>query len=222
MSITVTTAASATDLTELATVKIELDKSDADDDAVLVRDIAQASDFIRKYTGRKFERETITETLPGTGHVALYLSRTPIVTLTSVTVNNVLSPSDEYTLNDAEIGEIIRHDDADTPSPRAWPVSGRLISGLSQYIQDGSFSNNISVVYVAGYLLPCEDDTTLPFDIERAAIEIVKYYFERRKGDPAVRFEKIGDSAQAMDVSGQLPLSITSVLDRWVRVPVTF
>ena len=220
MSITVTTAAEATDLTELSSIKNELDITNADDDVVLARFIEQASDFIRTYTGRKFERETITETLPGTGFIDLYLSRTPIVSITSVTLNNVLVASDEYTIDDEDVGKVIRHDDGSPPSAKVWPLSSRPISGLSQLPQAGSYANNISIVYVSGYLLPCETGTTLPKDIERAAMELVKLFFKRRKDDPSVRYEKIGDSAQSIEVSNQLPLTISMILDRYVRVPV--
>lgn len=220
MTITVDTPASKTDLTLLATVKTELNISNNDDDTFLGALIDQASAFIRKYTGRLFERQTLTETLPGTGFVDLYLTRTPVVTLTSITLNGTLLSTDEYTLNDADIGQIIRHDDADVPSGVVWPLPNRPSSGLSQHIQWGSFANNISIVYVAGYLLPGEDDRTLPEDLERVCIETVKWFFEKRTGDPSVRFEKIGDAAQAFEVNKQLPLTITMVLDRWTRIPV--
>lgn len=220
MAITVTVAAAATDLTILATVKTELNISGSGDDTFLNTLIDQASAFIRKYTGRIFERQTLTETLPGTGFVDLYPTRTPIVSITSITLNGTLLSSDEYTLNDADMGQIIRHDDADVPSAVVWPFSSRPSSGLSQHIQWGSFANNISIVYVAGFLLPGEDNRTLPEDLERACIELVKMFFEKRSSDPSVRFEKIGDAAQAFEVNKQLPLTITMILDRWTRIPV--
>lgn len=220
MAITVDTAATATDLTIVATVKTELGISNNDDDTFLGTLIKQASAFIRKYTGRVFERQTLTETLPGTGFVDLYTTRTPIISITSITLNGTELSSDEYTLNDADIGQIIRHDDADVPSGVVWPLSNRPRSGLSLHIQWGAFANNISITYVAGYLLPAEDARTLPRDLERACIELVKMFFEKRTSDPSVRFEKIGDAAQAFEVNKQLPLTITMVLDRWVRIPV--
>lgn len=221
MSVTVDVAAAVTDLTILATVKTEMNISGSSDDTVLEAFISQASDFIRKYTNRLYERQTITETLPGTGHVSLYLSRTPIVSLTSVTVNNALSVSDTYTLENGAIGQIISHDDSDNPAAKVWPLSSRPQSGLSQHIQYGSFANNITIVYVSGFLLPGEGGRNLPEDLERACIELVKMFFERRTSDPSIKFEKIGDSAQALDIDKELPLTIRMILDRWSRVPVT-
>ena len=220
MSITITTAASELKLTQLTTVKTEFDISGSDDDTFLTTLIGEASDFMRRYTGRKFERESLTETLPGTGMVDLFLTRTPVVTLTSVTLNNVLVPSDEYTLENADTGQVIHHDDGAPPAAAVWPLSARPSSGLSQHVQWGSFANNISVVYVAGFLLPGESQPTLPNDLERACIELVKWFYERRKGDPSVRFEKIGDSAQALEINKQIPLTISMILDRWKQVTI--
>lgn len=220
MAIIVDTPAVETDLTILASVKNELGISVADDDDVLERFIDQASAFIRTYTGRLFQRETLTETLSGTGHIDLYLSRLPVVSITSVTLNAVVVPVAEYTLDKDTIGRVIRHDDGDPPAAKVWPLSSRPSSGLSQHIQYGSYANNLSIVYVAGYLLPGEVGRTLPEDIERAAMELTKWFFERRADDPSTRFEKIGDSAQALEINKQIPLTISMILDRWVQIPV--
>lgn len=218
--ITVDTAASDTNLTIRTTFKTEANVSGVTDDGFIDSLISQASDAIRKYCGRKFERESITETMPGTGSSRLLVTRTPIVTLTSVTVNGTLVDSDEYTLEDADLGLLLRHDDGTPPAPKPWSTPAYLHMGLSREIVKSSGSNNISVVYVAGYLLPGEGSPTLPSDIERACLDIIKARYLARENDPNIRSQKIGDASETRVAGDGLTVVAKTLLDPWRRITV--
>ncbi len=220
MSITVDVAASETDLTAKAAFKVEMSISGAGDDDFINTLIAQASDAIRKFCGRKFERETITETLPGTGTTRLWLTRTPISSITSVTVDNATVASDEYTIEDSEAGLLLRHDDGSPPAPKSWALPGMLQWGLSRVPVKESGSNNITIAYISGYLLPSEDGRDLPEDIERACIDTVKALYQGRKDSGRVKSQKIGDAAETINIETGLSPNAELLLDPWRRLTI--
>ncbi len=220
MGITVDTAASETDLTAKAAFKVEMVISGSGDDDFINTLIAQASDAIRKYCGRKFERETITETLPGSGNTRLWLTRTPISSITSVTVNDSTVATDEYTIEDAEAGLLLRHDDGSPPAPKVWALPGMLSWGLSRAPIRESGSNNITIVYVSGYLLPAEDNRDLPEDIERACIDTVKALYQGRKDSGRIKSQKIGDAAETINLDTGLSPNAELLLNPWRRMTV--
>ena len=221
MSITVDTAATSKDMTTLTHVKAMLGITTTTDDTLLDALIDQASDLIRKYCGRIFEQETVTETLPGTGTTRLTLERTPIVSVASVKVNNSAITASEFTIEDPDAGLLLRHDDGTPPSPASWALPGRLSDGLSLHLRHQSRSNNVEVKYVGGYKMPKDTKPDFPRDIEQACVDLVKATYLHRQDDPRIRTQKIGDASETLVTEAQLPPAAKDILDRWRRIYLT-
>lgn len=205
---TVTTAATVTRLTTLATVKEELSITTSADDAVLGRKIDEATSEIEAHLGRSFRRETLTETVWGTDGCADYLvlARAPVVSVTSVTVDDVLIAASEYRL-DGEAGILHRLDASGYPSFWSWCKS-------------------IVIVYAAGYLLPGESGRTLPYALEAGALSLMASYWQSRGRDPMVKSEEVPgvQSVQywvgSVGESGDLPPDVVTKIAPFRRVLV--
>lgn len=155
--LTVTTAATSYDLTTLANVKDELSVTDGASDSILRRYVTSASAAASQYCNRVFAAETISEQfLPmpnqratrfvSGGVPSLQLGRWPLISVTSVTEDDVLLVVDtDYTINSTN-GQLLRI--GSDGLPIKWPPV------------------EIVVVYVAGY-------ATVPSDLEDAVIRLV-------------------------------------------------
>lgn len=147
--LTISTRARYTDLTSLAAVKARLVATDpiavgSDIDGVLGQMIRAASGAIARHCNRTFERETYVETLPGYGSARLMLSRTPIVAVSSVSLNG--DPITDYVVDDANAGLLYRDAGWDWTVGVQWGLDARFIPR--------SESPEFSVTYTAGFFLP--------------------------------------------------------------------
>ena len=183
--LTVVTPATSYDLTVLETVRAELGITNHAEDENLKRWIAQASDVIAKYCNRVFAQETVSETFRrSTRSDDILLSRYPVNSIVSIVENDETLADTDYELR-GESGLLTRlFDDA----PACWPA-GKIV-----------------VTYVAGYVLL----TDLPYEIEAAALALVKQYRFAAQRDPQVRSESvdaIGSTGyfDGLDVSGMSP-----------------
>jgi hypothetical protein len=138
----------------------------------------QASGAVESYCGRTFARETVSETFRygwGCAPDVLRLARRPIVSITSITEDGTALASDG------------REFDAD--------------AGLLWRLQDDSrirwTARKITVVYVAGYLLPEQANPTLPADIIRATLITGAAMFAAIGRDPLLRSESVDGVASA-------------------------
>lgn len=191
----VATPAGSTALTTLAAVKRELKIDKRGDDAWLLAQIDSASATICKYLGieqaddgtRTLGRETIVETIdrrsrqtwsaglagavpPGRdADTIVVLARRPVVAIASITENGTAVDAADYLL--AAAPGVVRR--LSSALPAAWP---RALIG---------------VTYTAGWLLPGDEGSNLPADIEEAAIITVKAAWFGRTRDPAVKSENI-------------------------------
>ena len=201
--LSVTTAAESFDLTVLATVKDELGIKPQDNvhDRKLGAHIRTASDIVSRYCNRVFASETLTETFWAPGCVSqdcMVLSRDPVSSITSVTLDGEVIDASEYRLHDA--GLLYRLDEQGYPS--TW-----------------SFSKSLVVVYVAGYALL----DGLPYGIERATILLVKEFWGSGGRDPRIKSENIpGVIATEYWVgptssSAELPPDVVALLKPHVR-----
>lgn len=172
--LTVLTPAASHDLTTLEAVKAELEVTGTLDDTVIAALIRQASATIARFCRRVFALETVRQVVTiygrldqAAGAEFLFLDRTPVAEIVSITVDGIaLAPAD-YEL-DAENGKLFR---------------------LSGGYPVGWWGCRTVIVYRAGYdLLP-----GLPHDIERAAVDLVKRYYYGRSRDPALRSEQVLD-----------------------------
>jgi len=155
----------------LATVdalKLELGLTGGADDAFLQSLLDQASAAIAGWCGRVFAVEGVKEaTYPQYPRGHITLSRWPVVSVETVTVGN-LSVDPALVEADAS-GELYRVD-ADGYR-RRWE-SARVV-----------------IEYTAGFVLPGDGTSTLPADIERAALVQAKGWYLGRDRDPALRSE---------------------------------
>lgn len=201
----VITPAATTGLTTLARVKSELEIADTSMDTLLTSWIADASAEIVRFCGRPFARETYRETLSGYGGTRLMLARTPVVSVASVLHNSDVIT--DFVINDADAGLLYRE--------RGWQWSAGVGWNITSYVVPGSEAPKFVVEYTAGYLLPGAATPTLPGDIERACIELVKAVHAARKRDPAITAERLGDY-QASYAEG-MPAQVVDRLIRWRR-----
>lgn len=168
---TIITPATTFDLTTLAAVKAELGITGSDDDAILADLIRQASGAIATFCGRAFASEQVRETFRLSAPApSITLTRWPVTAVHAVTVGGT------------ELAAGIYEADPDTG------ILARLDGfGLTVLWSAGS----IAVEYTGGYILPGENGRTLPHDIERACITLVKAHFAARSRDPMVRSESV-------------------------------
>lgn len=199
--LTIIAAAAETKLTTVAAARAELQVTSGADDAWLAQLIDQASDAVRSWCSRIFAVETVRESIyPDQPARSLMLARWPVVALTSLTING--TTEDVANVEAEDSGRLFRIDAGGYHTP--WP-SGRIV-----------------VEYSAGYVLPGLPARTLPNDIERAALSLVKASWFARTRDPLLRSEEVPDvySAAWAVPSGRdaLPPDVESLLSPYRNV----
>lgn len=157
-------------------------------DDVLTALLATCCAAAERMTGRKFARETITETYDGDGTDALYLRRFPVTSITTVTLIDGSGVEDTYQGTDfrfnAETGEL------------------RWVPSVASLFPNGF--QNIQVVYVAGF-------NPIPPDIETAIVQGAIHFLElETHGRPIVE-EKLGEYT----VRFEQRLSSVAGYDEW-------
>jgi hypothetical protein len=167
----VITAATDRKLTTVAAVKADLGIVGTDQDARLGGLIDQYSAAIVGWCDRPFALETVRETLfERCATNGLMLARWPIVAVAAVSIEGIaLDPADF--IADKVAGILYRR--GTTIRGEFWPAGESIVE------------------YQSGYVLPSETERTLPHDVERAAIMLVKNAFFAVARDPAVRSEDI-------------------------------
>ena len=175
---TVTSAATLY-LTTRAAVKTALGITSTDEDAYIDTLLPRVTWAICNYLGvasaadgtRTIGRETLVETFRLTREEdRLRLSRWPVVSITSVVEDDDTLASDEYEVDKAT--GLLRRMDGD--------------DNVLTWVDD-----KVVVTYVAGWLLPGDASRNLPYDIEDAAIGLIKAARAARKRDPMVKEEDI-------------------------------
>lgn len=227
MAITIVTSPETILMTELSTLKRELslDSVDGARDAYLSDLIAQGTDFIRQYTNRNFALTTYRETLQANYPIRpwMILTHTPIVSITGVSFNGSTVSSTTYTVEDADAGLVFRED--------GWTSSQIYDYYIER--QPTNWGRKLwSFTYQAGYVTPCmgssNGDRTLPYDLERACIDLCKWRYNQ-SGDfnPGIKRQRTGDASEEYfgtldDSGGFIPPSIKTLLDSYVRVYVSY
>jgi len=191
----VVSPASTGDLTLLATVKAELGITGSDQDAVLTQMIHQASAGIARYCGRTtFARETYRQTeWPARAVPEIILDRDIEVSVDSVTLDDVALAGSDWLLDGSRLRRMMQG------RPSCWLACSKIV-----------------VEYQAGYELLA----TLPYDLERACIDLVKGLQGARQRDPALRSERVLDlmevtyfGSAAAGQAGGLPPDVAARLE---------
>lgn len=214
-------AANAKDLCLAATVAGDLGIAS---DATVERLVTAASQAIANHCGRVFHKETVTERPTGTGRAFLSLDRPPVVTVTSVTELGTVLEADEYEVQDAAAGILLR-------KGTRWPYTGQSGGNVTlseEHLFGQSGDEGIEVVYSGGYVTPGQkslDDAltvTLPEDIQEAAVLTAVALYRRRGTDPNIASESLGDwsvtYAHASSGRGGIPDAARELLAPYVRV----
>lgn len=192
--LTVTEPASNRKLTTAATAKLELQVASGGDDAYLSMLIDQASAAVENWCARSFAFEAVREVAhQAAAQPALLLARWPVVSITSLAVNGVAA--DPAATEVGDNGLLYRL--GDDNRRRFWPA-GRIV-----------------VEYRAGYVMPGEAGRTLPADVERAALTLIKAHWHSRNRDPLIRSETIDGAGSTDYFAGtvsQLPPEVESLL----------
>jgi len=203
----------------LTRVKIELGIANSNvDDDLIRRLIDQSSAAIVRYCERPFAEEVYKETVAGFGSIYLMLSRTPVTAVSSVIRNG--DTITDFTIENPEAGLLLREAGWSWTAATGWNLTGYTIAN--------SELPKFTVAYTAGYELSDDATPTLPFDVERAAIEMVKDMWlvrgqtattgpikSKRVGDLAITYGTVTAAAEGFT---RLPPRSLALLERWRRV----
>lgn len=191
----------------------ELDITSAEDLDRLADMLLEAKDMTDAFCNRSFEyQEDIAERVRGYGDGYLLVQQTPITEITSITKNGSLIDASNYEIDDAEAGVIY--------SQTGFEANNIVLEGLANRILPNSQEADIDIVYSAGYVLPGTAGRTLPYDIERAQMQLVKHLWQSRTRDMSIKSEKADDIYQATytdNAESAMPMAAQLLLSRWKR-----
>jgi len=195
--------------------------SDESKDELLEYLIEDSTKDIENECGRSFERNTFTEYFCGNGSQVIYLKNRPVISITSVTINSGESGS----LN--TLIETIAASNCDIVDTAAIFYSGGFPDGraleegiVGKYPDPSKTSRNITITYVGGYILPGEEDSDFPADLEGACIELCKHKYPYSVQNRNVVSEQIADYKVQYGKSTEyekdgIPIRVMRILKRY-------
>ncbi len=180
----------------LSDVKTYLGTADTNSDTVLTALITNASAFIETYCNRTFAQASYTETRNGGCGPKMYLANGPVVTVSSLTVNNQAVPAAPDAVSYGFVWDTMM----------VYIRRGQGGGGPQEFYKG---FQNVQVVYTAGY-------ASIPPDVAQACIELVaSKYAKRNRIDKSS--ETLGQQqTQAYDLS-DMPKSVKAALQAYVR-----
>jgi hypothetical protein len=209
-------------------------RTDNSQDDILTHLLASTSNFISNFCGRDFAKQKVDEAIASVGMPDMLVSITPILSVTSVALDE--APYTDYVVLDTEAGIL--------QSSRGFQSTGIGAFYLNEAPTNYA-ETKWHVIYTGGYVLPgwtLLDDTfytgtapvpkfvrTLPYDLERACIEICRSSFKQIQtgADPAMTTYKIGETMaqwkqDAAFVGGDIaalgiPASVVGILQHYRR-----
>lgn len=198
-------------------------------DAQIEAMIGQATAKAESYCNRVFARERVVETFYGTDAM-LFLTRIPVTTIHSVTVNGTLLTVDtHYRLEDDKAGLL-----------KMLGIGGAYTADYYDRMMEGNYGwptapaapVKTEVNYTGGWLMPDATDFDLPADLENATQSMVRELSERMDSIRLdVTSEKLGDASwtyggAAASIPGgsggsqTFDVLIRPILDRYRVVPI--
>lgn len=191
--IEILTPTPTTSLETLSAIKALAGIAAGDDsqDVGLTGMIAAASEAIADYTGRDFPRQRYRETLSGLGFGELILAKTPIESVSIVTIDG--ETITDFVVDDFAAGILWRDQTSGIARPwgqSGWPWSARAGGQLETRPVPATERHEIQVTYWAGYLMPGADAVTgslpLPAPVRRAAWEIIRDWRAADERNPSI------------------------------------
>ena len=197
-------------LTTIASAEAELGLTSGEQDALLTRYIDTASDMIERYVSRKlYYGSAIVEKVAGSGDAFLYISRTPLSSVTSIVWlgdSSTVSASD-YSIWEADQGAIYKS------------------SGWNDAIISSTDFQRYQVTYVGGWITPQQDaddaalTRDLPFDLETACINMVVGMWRQKGADRTIRSETVlNTSVHYERHQDGIDPSVRAILDQYKRM----
>jgi hypothetical protein len=148
----------ANDLCQLADVKLWLGRSDTNSDALLSALITRASRAILTYLQRgQILPRNVSEIRDGTGTSAMVLKQWPVISVTSVMVDDLTIPQASAEAGGSDTGWVCEAWDG-TPPGRPQTLSLKGFSFGSSWPGAGN-AQNVGVAYQAGYQVSDEPQT---------------------------------------------------------------
>ncbi len=180
----------AGDLTTLANVKTWFSPplTTTGDDALLIRLITAASQFIQSWLGRQIASQSYAEMRDGAGGRKLVFANAPVTAVTSLSVDGIAIPP------------------ASGPS-----AAGFVFSATTLYLQSYLFSpgcQNVAVAYTAGYAVT-------PPELEQACIELVALRYKERDRIGQVSKNLSGEVVSF--TQKDMPADVQTVLQQYKR-----
>ena len=145
------------------------------------------------YTNRTLSPSCHTEYHDGDGSDELYLNQWPLVS-TSTNIDVRIDVDRSYDTGDK----------VDSTSVIVYSTAGKVV------LDDDTFDagyQSVKVVYTAGY-------STIPYDLEYAALEMVRVLFDREKSNSVGRRSESFEGA-AVTYEPTMPWSVKDVLDKY-------
>ncbi len=148
------------DLTTLANAKQWIGITGSTDDAMLTRLVSASSDYITMWLGRDITLQTYNSYRDGIPGNIMVLRNYPVVSVSTVTIDGNVVPAAVY------------------PSVGASPSPGFIFDNYSIMLVGGVYAftrgfQNVYFSYQAGY-------STIPTEIEQAALELVALRYKER------------------------------------------
>ena len=197
-------------LTTISTVETELSLTADAQDAELTRYIDTASDQIERYVNRKlYYGSAIVEKVAGSGDAFLWISRTPLSSVTSILWLGDSSTvgSSTYEIYEADQGSIYRS--------AGWNNTNISATDYTRY----------QVTYVGGWITPQQDaddgalTRNLPWDLETACISMVVGLWRQKGADRTIRSESVlNTSVHYERHAGGIDPSVRAILDTYKRM----
>ena len=153
MGITVTVAATTSLFADRERIKTELGIAYSSEDDFMDACILAVGGWIEIITGRVWKKETVLETIRGSGTTILTLDRAPILAVSSVTSDQD-DPITDTEVEDADAGLLYRPGGWSMAYVPAWFLTAQL-ARTSQIL-------NVKVTYQAGYDMAEAGTPTLP------------------------------------------------------------
>lgn len=200
-----------------ARVIAELGITDPAQQSLVSLQVLEASAMIESYCNRTFYlQEDIAEAVASSGGFILMVEKTPIISISSITFDGGAVASGDYSIHDAGAGMIYARS--------RWQDTGSYGTGIAQEIYPNSEEKLYTVTYDGGYILPGQPGRTLPHDIERACIELVKN-IRNMRADASVKSEAVPGvySVEYFDGSqnsASIPDNIAKMLAPYRRVMI--
>lgn len=206
-------------LVELSQLKSELGISGDSENDNLNRIINSISQQIEKYVGRKLYYEAdIEEKVAGYGTNFLMVSRTPLISIDSITYSDATEDSNNYEIHgDGNSGLIYR--------PGGWVNTSESFNTYAGDPIAGTNRKTYTITYTGGYITQKQDTDgvgtrNLPYDIEDAALILSVSRYRKTGSSLGVKSESLlsGEVTYFDSSAHGIPEIVKSILNPYREI----